>query len=304
MVRRDLPIWKIKDIVEIMNKCQEQEFDMILFIEGNRGTGKSTLGWHLARRCHSPFNPKEDLCYSRKAVINQLARKHKGVIFADEMINVGFKRDFYETDQKVLIKGLNMYRDSFNIFIGCIPNFQNLDSQLKDLCKIRITTIRRGLALVHRPLQSQFMTDKWDSRNNQKIEMKWSISKKRKPKYSQLTTSIAYLHFPDISEIDKKLYLQLKHEKRNRVYGSENMLDEDLKLKGFYDNLLNEIKKGFLSKKELVFAGKMNGKTWNQIRDSLNHRLRKEGNPNTLTDYLTKKKKVKEKEKVKHDWSI
>ena len=112
-----LPIWKVHDIVNIMNQCQENQFDVIFFIEGKRGLGKSTLGWKLSRRAGSKFVPAEDLCYSRKEVIKQLAHKKRRIIFADEMINVGFKRDFYESDQKVLIKGLNMYRDSFNIFI-------------------------------------------------------------------------------------------------------------------------------------------------------------------------------------------
>lgn len=292
MVRK-LPVWKVKDVVEIIDKCQERQFDVIFFIEGKRGLGKSTLAWQLAKKCKSKFNPKTDLCYSRKEVIQQLRKKKRGVIVGDEFINVGFKRDFYVEDQKVLIKGLNMYRDSFNILIGCIPNFQNLDNQLKDLCKLRFTVIRRGIALVHRQVESHFMTDKWDTRNNTKIEMKWSMSKNAKPKYAQLTTAIAYLHFKDISPKQRKLYEEIKHKKRNKIYGKENNLDDDLETKTFYQKLIEEMKAGNVDKEKFKLIVKLQGIKYDSARDYVTMQLKKE--KLSFSQLMDKKKEEKEK---------
>lgn len=295
-----LPIWKVKDIVEICRRCQDQKFDMILFIEGKRGLGKSTLGWQIARRVHSHFKPNEDLCYSRKEVIRQLQKNQRGVILADEMINVGFKRDFYESDQKVLIKGLNMFRDSFNIFIGCIPSFQNLDAQLKDLCKIRISVERRGLAVVHTQIKSMFLTDRWDSRNNQKIETKWSLTKNRKPKYGQLTTARAYLRFDDLTERERDIYETLKHEKRNKIYGVESgFIDEDLKTKSFYERLLEKIKRGGMTKEQVIDILECSGKKWENGRNRISMLLKEEGQGKTLMEYLFDPKKEEREEREK-----
>ena len=54
----------------------------------------------------------------------------------------------YENEQKTLLKALNMYRDSCNVFIGCIPKFVELDKQIQRLCKIRITIL--FVILLHR----------------------------------------------------------------------------------------------------------------------------------------------------------
>jgi len=104
------------------------------------------------------------------------------------MINVTYNRDFYVEDQKLLLKGLNMYRDSCNVFVGCIPRFIDLDVQLQRMCKIRITVVRRGIALIQTRRKAIYSTDPWDIRMNQKIEDKWSMKGTKNPRYSQLTT--------------------------------------------------------------------------------------------------------------------
>jgi hypothetical protein len=307
MVRYNLPLWKVKDIALLMNECQEKEFDMIIFIEGNRGIGKSVLGWKLAKYCNSHFNPDRDLCYSRKEVIKQLSHKTKGIIFADEMINVAFKRDFYESDQKILIKGLNMYRDSFNILIGCIPAFTNLDTQLRDLCKLRISVIRRGLAIVHKQVNSQFTNDRWDTRNNQKIERNWSNSKTKKPNYAQLTTAVAFLKYKDMTPRDKERYLKIKHEKRNKIYADESLMDEDLQVKTFYHRLYEKLTAGELTMKMVNTLAEVYGVKRATLFSKVNKMLKEKGEGKTLTQYLRGYgvKKTKPKVKVKEiKWEI
>ena len=74
--------------------------------------------------------------YDRKEVIKFFNDWNRSAI-ADEMVNVSFSRDFYNEDQKDLIKIINMNRDHENFCIACIPHFKNLDTQIKRLTSMR-----------------------------------------------------------------------------------------------------------------------------------------------------------------------
>ena len=98
-----LLVWTLKDIkesIEIMTS-EIVKFDCIIFIEGNRGLGKSTLAYKILSglKVNIKFKPKRDLVYSREDTIKHLATKKNGCILSDEMINVAYKRDFYESEE-------------------------------------------------------------------------------------------------------------------------------------------------------------------------------------------------------------
>ncbi len=99
-------MWSLKEICEMISDMQKNKYDCIIMIDGKRGIGKSTLGSKLMYRLG--FSPKRDIVYSREDVIKSYAKKNKGYIFADEMVNVGYLRDFWGSDQKTLIKVMNM----------------------------------------------------------------------------------------------------------------------------------------------------------------------------------------------------
>jgi len=168
-----LLVWTLKDIRECIEKMTSPDvkMDMICFIEGRRGLGKSTLGYKILSglKVSVPFKPKRDLVYSREDTLKHLASKINGIIFSDEMINVAYKRDFYQEDQKELLKAFDMYRDSRNVFIGCIPQFVDLDVKIQQVCKLRLTVVRRGLALVQMKMPTIYSMDPWDIKNNQRI---------------------------------------------------------------------------------------------------------------------------------------
>ena len=127
------------------------------------------------------------MIYTKKETLNFFHQWNKNGI-ADEMINVTFNRDFYDLDQKNVIKMINMNRDHCNLFIACVPQFQNLDTQIKNLCKIRITVVRRGLAIIQTPNRTIYVKDKWDQATNEKFEREWLQKGISKPTYSKLTT--------------------------------------------------------------------------------------------------------------------
>lgn len=239
----------LKHLVRMIDARVKNQLDVICMITGNRGSGKSTLGLKLCNP-FPQYNMKEDLVFGREEVMQHLAKKTRGIIHADEMINVTHNRDFYNQDQKKLIKGLNMYRDRENILIGCVPNFYDLDKQIRSLVTMRIDVVRRGLGVLHLPNQSAYSTDKWDSQFNEKLERKWlERGHGFKPAFHRLTTFKGYLKFGDIGVAQRRLYLKLKDERRGKVF--EEDLAQD-KSTSPYDIIYAKIKEGKIKKEHLL----------------------------------------------------
>lgn len=272
----------------MIDKSSLEQFDNNILIEGNRGLGKSTLAVKVANRSKVyPFKPRQDLIYKRAEIIQAIVTRIRKSIIADELINAGYKRDFYEQGQKKLIKALNMYRDSFNLFIGCIPNFVDLDNDLRELCKLRLTVLRRGFALVHLPLQSIYTRDKWDIKNNTKIEAGWSLKKNQKPAYHKLTTCVGYVVYGDISPQARVIYEAIKKEKRGQIYNPDGSLEFVDPEKLFYDNLLKSAKAKRLTPELLKEICLIQNKKYKTVRVRLNTMLDEEGVKDTLSKLVT-----------------
>ena len=237
MVNRILR-WNLKKMSKMITKILENKFDCFIIIEGNRGLGKSTLAINLARRVAREFKKKgkkkykfkwyNSLIYTKKQT-KKFWHKWESLGIADEMINVTFNRDFYDSEQKDIIKMINMNRDHCNFFIACVPQFQTLDNQIENLCKIRLTVVRRGVAVVQTPNRTIYIKDQWDQRTNEKIEREWVKKGIRKPQYSRLTTFRGLLMFPKLSDKAEKKYQEIKDKKRNLVAKEEMGLDEEEK---------------------------------------------------------------------------
>lgn len=229
--------WSLKRMVNMICNILQNKFDCFIVLEGNRGLGKSTLAFHLAngvaremkRRNQEgyKFSPKKALLYQRLEVIKFFHKRYTTGI-ADEMINVTFNRDFYDDDQKDLIKMINMNRDHCNFFEACVPQFQTLDSQIKNLCKIRLTVVRRGVAVVQTPNRTIYARDKWDQATNEKIEREWLKKGIQNPHYSKLTTFRGIMKFPPLSKKQEEEYQSIKDEKRNIIAREQmGITDED-----------------------------------------------------------------------------
>jgi len=283
-----LKIWTIKDVAEVIDGCVLNKFDANIFIEGKRGLGKSTLADKILSKCKSvSYDPWKCIHYSRSDVLKNLAMKQRTAIWADELINVGFNRDFYDSEQKQLIKAINMYRDSENVFIGCVPFFCNLDKQLQNLCKLRFTVVRRGLAIIHKQIPAIYTYDPWDIKNNQKIESKWSL-KGKKPRYSQLTTAIGMIKFGDLHPERRKIIDEIKRQKRNHTFN--NQMDENIEHsmdKVFYTNLVKMLKEKKLTKEIFNQMCSVAGKPIQNVRTRVNQILVEDGSKLKIKDLLS-----------------
>jgi len=285
-------------------KILQKEFDCFIVIEGNRGLGKSTLAIHLARGVAREFKKiglgdfykfhwKHTFIYTKKET-KQFWHKWKKTGIADEMINVTFNRDFYDEEQKDIIKMINMNRDHCNFFIACVPQFQTLDSQIKNLCKIRITVVRRGLAIIQTPNRTIYVKDKWDQATNEKIERSWLQKGIKNPHYTKLTTFRGVMKFPDLHPTAKLKYQATKDEKRNLVAKEEMGIDEFEDQVDPYDQMIEMLKLGKVKNSAFVdgFAQAHNLNPAS-FQNNLRNKLKAKGENNQLSSYYWEKKAKK-----------
>lgn len=287
-------------MIAMIVKLLQKEFDCFIVIEGNRGLGKSTLAIHLARGVAREFKKlgsenykfhwKNTFVYTKKET-KHFWHKWKANGIADEMINVTFNRDFYNEDQKDIIKMINMNRDHCNFFIACVPQFQTLDSQIKNLCKIRITVVRRGLAIIQTPNRTIYVKDKWDQSTNEKIERGWLQKGIKNPHYTKLTTFRGVLKFPDLHPTARAKYQQTKDDKRNLVAKEEMGLDIEEDKRDPYRETIQMLKDGkvkngtFLDGLAVAFGYKP--ESFAQV---LRSKLKDEGIDHRLASYYWEKK--------------
>ena len=235
------------------------------------------------------FHPKKALIYTQDELQRTLASWHS-ISIPDEMINITFNRDFYSEKQKDIIKMLNMFRDHENLTIACVPQFQNLDNQIKNLCKMKITVKKRGVAIIHSPNSTVYCKDKWDQATNEKIERGWIIKKITHPNYSKLTTFRGLIKFPPLSRKQEAMYQEIKNKKRSVVLKDDMhiQLKED-------DDPFNKIMKtlidGGIRSGHIVDGYAMGmGLTPIQLRNKIQRELQKRNKPTAISHYFWDKK--------------
>lgn len=281
--------WTIKDIVDVIKNRINNEFDANIVFSGDRGNGKSTGASKVLFRFPA-YNPYKHQVYSREKVINLLKFNQKRFCFDDEAINSGYKRDFYEKGQKDLIKILTNYRDNYNVFVSAVPNFFSLDKDLRDLVFLHIQVIRRGIAVVHTPLQNRiYSQDRWDMKNNERIERSWITRTKKDPNFKvpfhKLSTFRGYLYFNDLTPKQKAIYREVKRLGRAEVYEAENQPEGE---RSFYNKLYDLTIGKKLSREDINRLSLLEGKKYSVVTTTLNKMLKDNGIKETLGHFLQK----------------
>lgn len=263
-----------------MNMTEEEFLQKILLLKQNK---------------EYKFSPKKCLIYTQDDLQKHLASWHN-IAIPDEMINITFNRDFYSEKQKDIIKMINMFRDHENLTIACVPIFATLDTQIKNLCKMKITVKKRGKAIIHTPNKVIYSKDKWDQATNEKIEKDWIIKKKKYPPYSKLTTFRGIVRFPPLTKKEEAIYQEVKNQKRNVVLKDEMHIDmketkEDDPFQKVYQRLIGGGVKNFQILEGMALGM---GVTVDQLKNKLIRELRKNGKAYALSSYFFENKKIKD----------
>lgn len=241
------------------------------------------------------FHPSKALIYTQDELQRSLAGWH-GISIPDEMINITFNRDFYSEKQKDIIKMLNMFRDHENLTIACVPQFQNLDNQIKNLTKMKITVKKRGVAIIHTPNQTVYCKDKWDQATNEKIEREWIIKKIMHPNYSKLTTFRGLIKFPPLTRKQEAMYQLIKNDKRSVVLKDEMHIEMKDKSDPFEKVMERLLAGGIRNSTELQGIAFAIGIKYNNLRDKIVRRLKELNKPYEIQQHYWDKKGKKEEE--------
>jgi hypothetical protein len=281
--------WSIKEIVEILQARQKNEFDGNVAVSGDRGNGKSTCVGKIFYR-FPKFNPWVHQVYSRDEAVNLLKTQYYGLCWDDEAINSGYKRDFQNKGQQEMIKILTAYRDNFNIFASAIPNFFSLDKDLRDLYFLHLHVIERGIAVVHMPLQGRlYSQDRWDAKYNAKIESTWSKKMMKnvefKPPYHRLSTFKGYLFFNDMTENQKILYKEVKKKKREDGFLTELEKQQGVTMP-WIDKVYKQLIEKKLTKDGMIQICLMENKKYSSVNSQLNVMLTDNGFKESVKDFL------------------
>lgn len=313
--------WSMNNLILMIVKMLTNKFDCFIIIEGQRGLGKSTLGYTILKKVASYFrliekhtgkeespykdwykfypkkqltNPKEYkyIIYKQEDVLKLFNKWHSSSLL-DEMINVAFNRDFWGEDQKNLIKIINMNRDHGILAVACVPQFQVIDNQVKNLCKIRITITRRGLAVIQTPNHTIYSKDRWDTSWNEKAEREWlKGGKMSKPQYTKLSTFRGVLRFPDLNPHDRKIYEQIKINERNVIAKTQfGISDDKSEEKDIYEKTIERLLNGEIRSSQILegvaFGNNLNERTF---KNKLSKILKEQGKNHLISTYYWDKK--------------
>ena len=146
--------------------------------------------------------------------------------------------------------------------------------------------IARGVAIVHTPIKSLlYSQDKWDTRNNQKVEMSWTSKQitdpNFTPKYNRLSTFRGFLYFGDMTPKQKKTYLEVKQDKRKDAFETET--DKETT---FYDRIYKLLIEGKIGRDQLIDYCQLEGRKYSTVQSTLNMMLTDNGVKETLTTFF------------------
>lgn len=280
-------VWSANKLARMCERKINNNFDVVCVIEGTTGIGKSTLAIQIARKVKfHHFKLSKDLIYTQEELIYSLKNRWKQAFISDEAINVAFNRDFYQENQKNILKLFNMNRDHTNLIILCVPNFEDLDVKLKSLCRLRISVIERGVGIVQMKNPSIFCRDKWDSQINERMEREW-LSKGYSPRYSKLTTFRGFVKFRPLPKKVEEIYNRIKTRKRSEIYSKQELLDA-VSFKSPSDKMLKALLEGKIrNQEEFVTYADLLDIEVSSAMQGIRKRLKEMGASERLKDFFT-----------------
>jgi hypothetical protein len=223
-----------KDLAKLIKEYIQSDRWVFIVYDGVQGGGKSVSALKLISEYdYKGFDYDRNITYSRAELMTLIDGKgstKKGrlpeysVILGDELISIFNKRNWYDKDQQEVVELFNKIRDRHLLIIGCVPNFWDLDSSIRDLATLRIFVHNRGdgvkptEAFIFAPDDNPFSPDKWHRKYNEKV---WA--KKGSP--FGCKGFVAPLFSTNLKTEEFEKYMHVRNTKRN------SQLEQDRKKK-------------------------------------------------------------------------
>lgn len=133
------------ELGKIFRKNLKEDDQNIICIEGQPGSGKSTLGIHLAKAIQPDWTLEDGYVYDEKDLAKKMAVKSNNQVFLfDEASLAVNSRDSMTRDSRNIIATLDTCRSRHNSIIFVLPSFDDLNKSIRDrLCQCRIYCLAR-----------------------------------------------------------------------------------------------------------------------------------------------------------------
>lgn len=216
----------------VQEAVQKQDFDWLICIDGEEGSGKSVFGMQVAKVLDPNFT-EEQIAFDANEFIKLVvrAKKHSCVVFDEAFTGLSSRSSLSEINQ--LLVSLMMEMRQRNLFVILImPTFFMLD-------KYCVLHRAKGLFHVH---MNQNKRGFWNFYNRHRMKMLYLTGKKYY-EYTQ-TKPIIFGRFQNQYMVDEEIYRERKasalHKKKRSTRAEVYKQQRDDLLYGIYKDLCNK----------------------------------------------------------------
>jgi len=223
--------WKDLDknlryLIYFIRRRLRKDWDIVIALSGEEGSGKSTLGGLMASLIDKKFNLIDNMALlpDEKQVVKEYCALNKYQCYViDEAVRAFYKMNFMTTMTQTLVKmwATERYQNKATLLI--IPRFTDLVENFRNhRVKLWIHVICRGRALVYIRNDDPHNNDPWSINLARKIKSRYNKRKNlslltiddRVAIERKLPNFLFEFRFPDYPIEFKKAYQKLKEESR------------------------------------------------------------------------------------------
>ena len=165
---------KLYSFCKTIRKRLENDWDIVIGVCGEEGSGKSTLsmlmGWYL----DNEFTPKRNVIASPNVhevsenLLGKLPRYSPVIV--DEAIKIMYKLGWQNKASILMNTVMSVCRKENKVALLCMPRFMDFNEYNRQhRVKIWIEVVARGHAFVFVRDRSPFIKDAWHLKDNQKL---------------------------------------------------------------------------------------------------------------------------------------
>lgn len=146
---------RLRAFINMVKRGIDQKWDFVMVIDGREGSGKSTLGLHMKAMYDGNYN-LDHVLFDATSMVHEMQFAPRGsCIIVDEAIISLYKREALKDFQTTLVKAFSIVRARNLFFILVLPNFQDLDPNIRTRANYRLYSYAkrgiRGYLQVYQP---------------------------------------------------------------------------------------------------------------------------------------------------------
>lgn len=221
--------WSVAKFSQFLYKVVKSDNQGLLAVGGRTGVGKSTFLSKLFLD-YGKVSGREwkfdNMTWSRDELMKWIDGENKedpvdphtgcrpgqkpefSALMPDEIIQMFFISNRFDTEQQKAIATLNMSRDRHLVIGGCVPNFWLIDSAMRERFDFYVFVRSRGHAWIFRKEENPFSKDPWNQKYNEKVFKENPDKPWKSPNY------LCSINYDDWEGDMREKYYAIRNKKR------------------------------------------------------------------------------------------